>query len=102
MTRTRRTLGLAAAALGAVALVTTVAATPASAVEPAGGVVGGSDPVTESVTLNFASFHLAYQPQDKKGAKQGGSIEATFDIAEASAAEPKTGSKAGGDAMPYF
>jgi type VI secretion system secreted protein Hcp len=42
---------------------------------------GGEDRLTENVTLNFAEFEYAYQPQDAKGAKDGGAIEAKFDIA---------------------
>lgn len=47
---------------------------------------GGEDRLTENVTLNFAKFKFSYQPQDPKGAKKGGSIDYTFDIA-ANAAE---------------
>jgi type VI secretion system secreted protein Hcp len=46
---------------------------------------GGSsseDLVSENVTLNFAKFKFSYQPQDDKGAKKGGAIEATYDIAK--------------------
>ncbi len=42
---------------------------------------GGEDRLTENVTLNFAKVHLEYQPQDAKGAADGGAIEFTFDIA---------------------
>jgi type VI secretion system secreted protein Hcp len=42
----------------------------------------GEDQMTENVTLNFAKFKLSYQPQDNKGAKKGGAIEATYDIAK--------------------
>jgi type VI secretion system secreted protein Hcp len=42
----------------------------------------GSDLLTENVTLNFASFELAYQPQDNKGAKKGGAITVKYDIAK--------------------
>jgi type VI secretion system secreted protein Hcp len=42
----------------------------------------GDDLLTENVTLNFAKFKYAYQPQDNKGAKKGGAIEATYDIAK--------------------
>ena len=41
---------------------------------------GGEDRLTENVTLNFAKFSLSYQPQDKAGAKEGGAIEAKWDI----------------------
>ncbi|WAK00359.1 Hcp family type VI secretion system effector [Methylobacter sp. YRD-M1] len=43
---------------------------------------GGEDRLTENVTLNFAKFEYAYQPQNEKGAKDGGVIEAKFNIAE--------------------
>jgi type VI secretion system secreted protein Hcp len=46
---------------------------------------GGSasdDLLHESVTLNFAKFKFSYQPQDGKGAKKGGAIEATYDISK--------------------
>lgn len=42
----------------------------------------GEDLLMESVTLNFAKFKFSYQPQDIKGAKKGGAIEATYDIAK--------------------
>jgi type VI secretion system secreted protein Hcp len=42
----------------------------------------GEDLLTENVTLNFASFEVAYQPQDAKGAKKGGAIEVKYDIAK--------------------
>ncbi|HET9642417.1 MAG TPA: type VI secretion system tube protein Hcp [Burkholderiaceae bacterium] len=42
---------------------------------------GGEDRLTENVTLNFAKFKLSYQPQDEKGAKQGGTKDVTYDIA---------------------
>jgi type VI secretion system secreted protein Hcp len=41
----------------------------------------GSDEVMESFSLNFASFEIAYQPQDNKGAKKGGAIEVKYNIA---------------------
>ena len=41
----------------------------------------GGDLVTESFSLNFAKFEVAYQPQDAKGAKKGGAIEVKYDIA---------------------
>jgi type VI secretion system secreted protein Hcp len=47
-----------------------------------GGGSGGEDQQTENVTLNFASFEVAYQPQDNKGAKKGGAIEIKYDIAK--------------------
>jgi type VI secretion system secreted protein Hcp len=42
----------------------------------------GEDLLTENVTLNFAKFKLSYQPQDAKGAKKGGAVEASYDIAK--------------------
>jgi type VI secretion system secreted protein Hcp len=42
---------------------------------------GGSDEITESVSLNFSAFEIAYQPQEKTGAKKGGAIEINYDIA---------------------
>lgn len=42
----------------------------------------GNDLLTETVALNFGKFKFSYQPQDNKGAKKGGAIEATFDIAK--------------------
>ncbi|MFL9995393.1 type VI secretion system tube protein Hcp [Paraburkholderia sediminicola] len=44
------------------------------------GGAGGDDRFTEHVTLNFEKFHIEYQPQDAKGAKEGGVIEAKWDI----------------------
>jgi len=43
---------------------------------------GGEDQQTENVTLNFAAFKYSYQPQDNKGAKKGGAIEVSYDIAK--------------------
>jgi type VI secretion system secreted protein Hcp len=49
-------------------------------------VVPGGEPddelVKETVKLNFAKFSASYQPQDEKGAKKGGAIEAKYDIAK--------------------
>ena len=42
---------------------------------------GGEDRLTENVTLNFAKFEFKYQPQDEKGAKKGGTKDASWDIA---------------------
>lgn len=47
-----------------------------------GGGSGGEDQQTENVTLNFASFTVSYQKQDKQGKKSGGSIDVTYDIAK--------------------
>jgi type VI secretion system secreted protein Hcp len=47
--------------------------------------VGGSageDMLSENVALNFAKFKYSYQPQDAKGAKKGGAVEASYDIAK--------------------
>lgn len=43
---------------------------------------GGEDKLTENVTLNFASYVVAYQPQGKTGAKEGGEVFAKYSIAE--------------------
>ncbi|MES2089201.1 MAG: type VI secretion system tube protein Hcp [Pseudomonadota bacterium] len=43
---------------------------------------GGEDRLTENVTLNFAKFKVAYQPQDKAGAKDGGVLTSIYNIAE--------------------
>jgi type VI secretion system secreted protein Hcp len=42
---------------------------------------GGEDRLTENVTLNFAKFRFAYQPQDAKGGKLGGDKQAAWNIA---------------------
>jgi type VI secretion system secreted protein Hcp len=44
---------------------------------------GGGDLLTDTFTLNFAKFKYSFQPQDNKGAKKGGAIDATYDIAKA-------------------
>jgi len=44
---------------------------------------GGGDLLTDTVTLNFSKFKYSFQPQDNKGAKKGGAIDATYDIAKA-------------------
>lgn len=41
---------------------------------------GGEDRLTENVTLNFAKFMYKYQPQDKAGAKLGGTKDYGYDI----------------------
>jgi type VI secretion system secreted protein Hcp len=43
---------------------------------------GGGDLLTDTVTLNFSKFKYSFQPQDNKGAKKGGAIDATYDIAK--------------------
>jgi type VI secretion system secreted protein Hcp len=42
----------------------------------------GADEVYDNFALNFASYKLSYQPQDNKGAKAGGAIDAEYDIAK--------------------
>lgn len=46
------------------------------------GASGAEDRQTENISLNFAAFEVAYQPQDNKGAKKGGAIEIQYDIAK--------------------
>lgn len=41
---------------------------------------GGEDKLTENVTLHFGKFKYSFQPQDDKGAKEGGAKEFTYDI----------------------
>ncbi|HLQ38636.1 MAG TPA: type VI secretion system tube protein Hcp [Planctomycetota bacterium] len=43
---------------------------------------GGEDRLTESVTLNFGKVKVQYQPQKEDGTKDGGVLEAGWDIAE--------------------
>jgi len=43
---------------------------------------GGDDQLQDTVALNFGKFKYSYQPQDNKGAKKGGAIDATYDIAK--------------------
>jgi type VI secretion system secreted protein Hcp len=43
---------------------------------------GGGDLLQDTVSLNFGKFKYSYQPQDNKGAKKGGAIDATYDIAK--------------------
>jgi type VI secretion system secreted protein Hcp len=43
---------------------------------------GGGDLLTDTFTLNFGKFKFSFQPQDNKGAKKGGAIDATWDIAK--------------------
>lgn len=43
---------------------------------------GGEDRLTENVTLNFAKVKVEYQEQDAKGAKKGGAVDMTYNIAE--------------------
>jgi type VI secretion system secreted protein Hcp len=42
----------------------------------------GSDVLQDQLSLNFSKFKYSYQPQDNKGAKKGGAIDATYDIAK--------------------
>ena len=46
---------------------------------------GGEDRLTENVTLNFSKFKFSYQPQKADGSKDGGTKDATYDIAQNSA-----------------
>ncbi|MFC5582884.1 Hcp family type VI secretion system effector [Rhodanobacter terrae] len=41
---------------------------------------GGEDRLTENVTLHFGKFKYSFQPQDDKGAAQGGAKEFSYDI----------------------
>lgn len=41
---------------------------------------GGEDRLTENVSLNFAKFKLSYQKQKDDGSKDGGAIDATWNI----------------------
>jgi type VI secretion system secreted protein Hcp len=43
---------------------------------------GGGDLLTDTFTLNFGKYKFSFQPQDNKGAKKGGAIDATWDIAK--------------------
>jgi type VI secretion system secreted protein Hcp len=43
---------------------------------------GDGDQLQDTVALNFGKFKYSYQPQDNKGAKKGGAIDATYDIAK--------------------
>jgi type VI secretion system secreted protein Hcp len=45
------------------------------------GGVGNDDMLSESFALNFAQFKFTYQPQDAKGAKKGGAIVGSYNIA---------------------
>jgi type VI secretion system secreted protein Hcp len=42
----------------------------------------GQDLMQDTFSLNFGKFKYSYQPQDAKGAKKGGAIDATYDIAK--------------------
>jgi type VI secretion system secreted protein Hcp len=44
--------------------------------------VKGEDQLTDTIALNFGKYKYSYQPQDNKGAKKGGAIDATYDIAK--------------------
>jgi type VI secretion system secreted protein Hcp len=46
------------------------------------GGASGMDQVDDSFTVNFAAFTVKYQPQDNKGGKKGGTIDAIYNIAE--------------------
>jgi type VI secretion system secreted protein Hcp len=43
---------------------------------------GGEDRLTENITLNFAKFKVTYQPQKADGSKDGGELNAVYNIAE--------------------
>jgi type VI secretion system secreted protein Hcp len=43
---------------------------------------GGEDRFTENITLNFEKFHVEYQPQNAKGAKEGGVVDMKWDIVQ--------------------
>jgi type VI secretion system secreted protein Hcp len=47
-----------------------------------GGASNGEDQQTENITLNFAEFEVAYQPQDNQGKKKGGAITVKYNIAK--------------------
>ncbi len=42
----------------------------------------GDERLKDAVALNFGKYKFSYQPQDNKGAKKGGAIDATFDVAK--------------------
>jgi len=42
---------------------------------------GGEDRLTENLTLNFAKMHVTYQQQSASGGKEGGPVEAKWNIA---------------------
>ncbi len=43
---------------------------------------GGEDSLTENITLNFEKVEVNYQPQDDKGAADGGTVDLTWNIPE--------------------
>jgi type VI secretion system secreted protein Hcp len=43
---------------------------------------GGEDRLTENISLNFAEYKYEYQPQKADGSKEGGPVEATWNIAK--------------------
>jgi len=43
---------------------------------------GGEDRLTENVSINFASYEVAYQQQSKTGGAEGGQVFSKFDIAK--------------------
>ena len=43
---------------------------------------GGEDRLTENVSINFASYEVAYQQQAKTGGAEGGQVFSKFDIAK--------------------
>jgi len=42
---------------------------------------GDNDLITQHTSVNFAQFQIEYQPQDKTGAKKGGSVKAGYNAA---------------------
>ena len=47
---------------------------------------GGEDKLTENITLHFGKFKYSFQPQDDKGAKDGGTKDFTYDIQKVASA----------------
>ncbi|CAM4084212.1 Hcp family type VI secretion system effector [Roseateles saccharophilus] len=43
---------------------------------------GGEDRLTENVSINFASYEVAYQQQNAEGGKEGGQVFSKFNIAK--------------------
>ncbi|KVP58482.1 Hcp1 family type VI secretion system effector [Burkholderia ubonensis] len=41
---------------------------------------GGEERFIETVKLNFAKFHVEYQPQNAQGVKEGGVVDVKWDI----------------------
>jgi type VI secretion system secreted protein Hcp len=47
---------------------------------------GGEDRLTENITLHFGKFKYSFQPQDDKGAKDGGAKEYSYSMQEVTTA----------------